>query len=211
MSNYPKARTTNLIISELSDELLVYDLKTDKCHCLNKTAYLVWQNCNGKNHLQDIAAKFGENPPKEFSEKLMFLTLAKLEKANLLEGKNEYQKIISKISRREMMQSLALSMTVALPLVASVVAPTSVSAQSCPPAQTCTDLNSVTTCCSNNQMCLGGTCCDAPRACSTLCCAPGLVCIPTTDTCCFALLACGNNCCSSLQHCDTNTLTCVPN
>lgn len=211
MSDYPKARTKNLIISELDDEMLVYDLKADKCHCLNKTAYLVWQNCNGKNHLQDIAAQFGVNLQQEFSEKLTVLTLAKLEEANLLEANAGFQRIVAGISRREMMRSLALSVTVALPIVASVIAPTSVSAQSCPPAQLCTDFNNVTTCCSNSQMCLGGTCCDAPRACSGLCCAPGLVCIPATDTCCFALLACGDNCCSSLQHCDTNTLTCVPN
>lgn len=211
MSDYPKARTTNLIISELSDELLVYDLETDKCHCLNKTAYLVWQNCNGKNHLQEIVKKLGANSPKEFSEKLTVLTLAKLEEAKLIEGETNFQNTVAGISRREMMRSLALSVTVALPIVASVVAPTSVSAQSCPSTKLCTDFNNVTTCCAGNETCLSGTCCDAPRACSSLCCGPGLVCIPATDTCCFALLACGNNCCSSVQHCDTNTLTCVPN
>lgn len=208
MSNYPKARTKNLIISELSDELLIYDLESDKCHCLNKTAYLVWQNCNGKNHLHAIAKKFGASSPKEFTERLTILTLAKLEKAKLIEGENAFQTFVAGIPRREMMRSLALSVTVALPIVASVIAPTSISAQSCPPAQLCTDFNNVTTCCAGNETCLSGSCCDAPRACSVFCCGPGLVCT-VGDVCCFALLACGNNCCSSVQHCVNGV--CVPN
>ena len=35
MEPLPVARQKDLIVRELSDEVLVYDLNTDKAHCLN--------------------------------------------------------------------------------------------------------------------------------------------------------------------------------
>ncbi len=43
----PVARHKNLIVKELPDETLIYDLDSDKAHCLNQTAALVWKNCDG--------------------------------------------------------------------------------------------------------------------------------------------------------------------
>jgi hypothetical protein len=34
----PKARKKDLIVERLEDETLVYDLKTDRAHCLNHSA-----------------------------------------------------------------------------------------------------------------------------------------------------------------------------
>lgn len=42
---YPIARKTDLVIQEADDEVLIYDLSTNKASCLNKTAAFVWQNC----------------------------------------------------------------------------------------------------------------------------------------------------------------------
>ena len=39
----PRAHTDGLVIKELPNETLVYDLKTDEAHCLNQTAALVWK------------------------------------------------------------------------------------------------------------------------------------------------------------------------
>ena len=44
----PRARTSDLVIRELDDETLVYDTERDKAHCLNRTAALVWEQCDGK-------------------------------------------------------------------------------------------------------------------------------------------------------------------
>ena len=49
-SRLPHARTDNLVIRELDDETLVYDMERDEAHCLNQTAALVWKQCDGKNH-----------------------------------------------------------------------------------------------------------------------------------------------------------------
>ena len=38
MNNYPKAINDELVISELENELLIYDLKINKVYCLNQTS-----------------------------------------------------------------------------------------------------------------------------------------------------------------------------
>ena len=56
MKQFPIARRENLIVEELPDEVLVYDLTTDKAHCLNRTAALIWKNCDGEKTQGDLAA-----------------------------------------------------------------------------------------------------------------------------------------------------------
>jgi hypothetical protein len=53
----PKARTADLVINDLTDEVLVYDLKRDKAHCLNPTAAAVWKLCDGKSSAAEIAGR----------------------------------------------------------------------------------------------------------------------------------------------------------
>ena len=45
---FARKREGHLVIDELPDEVLVYDLDRHKAHCLNQTAALVWQHCDGK-------------------------------------------------------------------------------------------------------------------------------------------------------------------
>ena len=42
------ARHDELVVQELPDEVLVYDLRKHKAHCLNQTAAFVWNHCNGQ-------------------------------------------------------------------------------------------------------------------------------------------------------------------
>lgn len=51
----PAARNTELVIEELADELLVYDLKTDEAHCLGATAARVWRACDGETTTTALA------------------------------------------------------------------------------------------------------------------------------------------------------------
>ena len=39
----PRARKDGLVIKELVNETLVYDLERDEAQCLNQTAPLVWK------------------------------------------------------------------------------------------------------------------------------------------------------------------------
>ena len=48
-SQGPLARDEGLVIEELGDELLVYDLDVKHAHCLTPTAAKVWRACNGSS------------------------------------------------------------------------------------------------------------------------------------------------------------------
>ncbi|HEY0004483.1 MAG TPA: hypothetical protein VGB17_06700, partial [Pyrinomonadaceae bacterium] len=52
---WPLARKEGLVVRELADELLVYDTRRDRAHCLNKTASLVWQRCDGLTSTSEMA------------------------------------------------------------------------------------------------------------------------------------------------------------
>ncbi len=41
----PRARQDELVVKELPDETLAYDLKRHKAHCLTRTAAQEWQHC----------------------------------------------------------------------------------------------------------------------------------------------------------------------
>jgi hypothetical protein len=53
----PRARTDGLVVKELTDEVLVYDLKRDKAHCLNLAAAAVWKLCDGRSTAAEIASR----------------------------------------------------------------------------------------------------------------------------------------------------------
>ena len=50
----PAARKDELVIQEVEGETLVYDLKSHKAHCLNRTAALVWKRCDGRTRVGQI-------------------------------------------------------------------------------------------------------------------------------------------------------------
>jgi hypothetical protein len=57
----PRVRKKNLIIDELADEVLVYDLDRHKAHCLNRTAALVWKNPMVERHRNRLLAACKSN------------------------------------------------------------------------------------------------------------------------------------------------------
>ena len=57
-SNNPMARQNGLVVQEMPDEVLVYDLDTNKAHCLNQSAAFVWKSCDGSNSVGDIVRQF---------------------------------------------------------------------------------------------------------------------------------------------------------
>jgi len=42
-------------VEELLDESVIYDLKTNKAHSLNRTATLVWRHCDGHTTVTQMA------------------------------------------------------------------------------------------------------------------------------------------------------------
>ncbi len=131
MNNFkiPAARSEDLIIQGLGEEVLVYDLKTDKAHCLNQTTAIVWNACDGKNSINKIIESLENQTGGKVSEDLVWLAIDLLNERNLLTEKNP--QIFSKSNRREVLKKVGLASVVALPIIASLVAPTAAFAVAC--------------------------------------------------------------------------------
>ena len=130
ISENPIARKNGLVIQEMSSEVLVYDLETNKAHCLNKSAAIIWKNCDGNNSIADLARHFAADSNKSVAEDFIWLAIEQLNDLNLLEKKLKPN--FAGRSRRELIKKVGLSTVIALPVIASLVAPTSVlAATSC--------------------------------------------------------------------------------
>lgn len=129
-ATYPRKRERHLVIDELPDELLVYDLDRHKAHCLNQTAALVWQHCDGNTTPSQIARRLTKKLRAPFREDFVWLALRQLEKLHLLEQSTLPSEFLG-MSRRRMIRNLGLTAAVAVPLVTSIVAPTAAEASTC--------------------------------------------------------------------------------
>ncbi len=157
MNNSQKhtARKEGLVIQEMPDEVLVFDLETNKAHCLNETTAFVWKACDGKNSVADITKLFGNQSGTPVPEDLVWLALDQLKEKNLIENKDEIVVDYNGMSRREVIRKVGLASVVALPLISSLVAPTAASAQT----QNCTGNGRPNNCpCNNNNNCASGNC-----------------------------------------------------
>jgi len=150
-------RRQRLIIDELPDEVLVYDLDRHKAHCLNQTAALVWKLCDGVAMPAAIARRMQSELDQPFSEDLVWLALRQLNKIHLLEESVGLPAQLAGISRREMVRAMGIAAAVSVPLITSIVSPTAVQASTCfPGGHACT---TAVQCCSN--ICLGTGACHA--------------------------------------------------
>jgi hypothetical protein len=135
----------------MPDEVLVYDLNTNKAHCLNKSAAAVWKNCDGSNSISDIAAILKNEFKTPVSDDFVWLAIDQLGKDELLEQKLTAP--TNGLTRREAMRRVALASLVALPVVASLTAPTAAQA-----ASVCQSLNQSCTCTVSNPNATSATC-----------------------------------------------------
>lgn len=148
------ARKEGLVIQETPDELLVYDLNTNKAHCLNQTAAFVWKSCDGKNSVSEITNLFKRETGEEVKEDLVRLAIDQLSGKDLLEG--EIALSFGGQSRRQVIKKIGLATVVALPLISSLAAPTSVLAAgscACPPLDCATATGCPATTCNTVGVC----------------------------------------------------------
>ena len=129
MRDFPVARTKDLIIEELPDEVLVYDLNTDKAHCLNRMSALIWKNCDGEKTEGDIAAILQNELKTPMSAKVVTLGLEELAGYGLLQADAPLVPP-GRVSRRRLIQNLGLTAAIALPLIMSISAPAAAGAGS---------------------------------------------------------------------------------
>lgn len=129
----PRARTSELIVKELPDETLVYDLANDKAHCLNRTAALVWKNCDGSNSVADINASLAAEAGTPVDEGVAWLALDQLEKFNLLENVALKPAHLAGMNRRQLVRTMGVA-ALALPAIISIATQTA-QAQASPCSQ----------------------------------------------------------------------------
>jgi hypothetical protein len=153
----PVARKRGLVIQELPDEVLVYDLDRDRAHCLNPTAAFVWQRCNGKNTTAQIARTLGQQFDCAVDEKIVWLALDQLGKNHLLDRQPAPPPSLMGMNRRAMVRALGIAAIVAIPVVTSIVAPTPAQAATCSAAGAA---------CTISAECCSGICNAGPGTCT---------------------------------------------
>jgi hypothetical protein len=144
----PRAREEGLVIQELPDELLVYDLNRHKAHCLNQTAAFIWKRCDGKTTVAEIAARLRKEFNAPGDEEVVWLALDQLNQSHLLRERVTRRSDAKRVSRRDVLRKAGLAAAVGLPLVTSILAPTAQAQVSCLPRGAACTLNSQ--CCSGN-------------------------------------------------------------
>lgn len=120
----PKTRNKNIVIQEIGDEIMIYDLEINKAYCLNETSAIVYQNCDGKTDFAELQANHS------FPNEIIYLALDQFKKENLLEKKVEFLSPFKGLSRREVVKKIGFGSMIALPVIASIVAPTAINAAS---------------------------------------------------------------------------------
>ena len=126
----PIARKSGLVVQEVPDEVLVYDLETNKAHCLNQSAAMIWRSCDGKTSVSEIATLVEEQAGNKVTEDFVWLAIDQLSENNLLE--KQLTPNFPGQTRREVIKKIGLATIVAIPVIASLVAPQSaLAAASC--------------------------------------------------------------------------------
>jgi hypothetical protein len=118
----PSARKDGLVIRELGEEVLVYDSKSRKYHCLNHTTALIWRNCDGRNTPAQISDHLGTRLECTVDERLVWLALRQLDSFDLLTSDIILPDALQGLSRRDLIR-VAVPTMLAMPAIISIVAP----------------------------------------------------------------------------------------
>ena len=151
---FPIARKSDLLISALDQETIIYDTKTDKASCLDKLGTAVWNACDGESDIASILSALKSRGHQDVTDQIVLMAIHQLEQEGLLEDSfviEEYRR--KSLSRREMIRSLGKGAAALLPVVTTVVVPPAVHAASGLPNGAL---------CNAGTECLSGWCCRRP-------------------------------------------------
>jgi hypothetical protein len=159
----PLARSDErLVVEELENELLVYDLDNDRAHCLSTPAAAVWRRCDGETTVEDLGEQLdmdADTTERALNE-LRACALLEDTAIELVPSSNGQGAALS--TRREMTLNVVKvgAAAATIPLIVSVVAP--------PPAAALTPTDEE---CFNASGCSQG--CGACDCLGCCCCEPG--------------------------------------
>jgi hypothetical protein len=111
----PLARTDELIVEDVADEVLIYDQRNDEAHCLSREAAMVWRVCDGRTHVAELATALG------FEPEVVTRAIEELSTCNLLQTGPA-----GGVTRREVTARMAKvgGAAAAAPMIYSILAPT---------------------------------------------------------------------------------------
>lgn len=121
INTLPRARSYGIVVQEMPDEVLVYDLDTNKAHCLNSSSAIVWRACDGATTIAKVVEDIEKATGGKVSDEFVWLAIDQLNSKGLLESKIEPK--FEGRSRREALKRIGMASVVALPVIASLVAP----------------------------------------------------------------------------------------
>src|SRR5688572_26967040 len=116
----PRARSTDLVVEPLLDEILVYDRAQGRAPCLNPTAARLWQLCDGTRTVAELEAALAAgdgSAPGVAQEGVARFFLAQLAKERLLEDAVDSD--VPSPSRRDLLRRLGVA-AAALPVITSI-------------------------------------------------------------------------------------------
>ena len=120
----PKARKSQLVTRRVAGELLVYDRKSDRAHCLNPTAALIWAHCDGETTIAKVARLLQDEMKVPVGNEVVWFALEQLNKSDLLDGSYIKPAQIEPLSRRRLVMRLGVAAAVTVPFIRSITAPT---------------------------------------------------------------------------------------
>jgi hypothetical protein len=124
----PPARNGQLIVRELPEETLVYDLERNQAHCLNHTSAFVWKHCDGQTTVEEMVNLLRREFDAPVEDDVVWLALKQLRRLHLLEDGSGRIGMM-KVTRRDLVRKY-LPAALALPVILSIPAPTAAQALS---------------------------------------------------------------------------------
>ena len=157
----PLARSDErLVVEELEDEVLVYDLDSDRAHCLSAPAAAVWRQCDGETTVEALGERLGMDSGTIERALEELTACALLEDAAIEPTSPSNSHLGGLTTRREMTLNVVKvgAAAATVPLIVSVAAPPPAAALT-PTDQECINAAGCTEGCGACD-CLGCCCCE---------------------------------------------------
>lgn len=143
VSSVPRRRTTNLVVTPLAPDLLVYDETTNALHTLNPIAAAVWQGCDHDPSVESLISATGH------TREAVLLALGQLSDAELLTAPL-HPSLRPTSNRRDLLRKATI---IGLPVIVSISAPSATAASSTVCVDTCSFQNTTAPCCNPAHEC----------------------------------------------------------
>ncbi|HKD06811.1 MAG TPA: PqqD family protein [Bryobacteraceae bacterium] len=103
----PKARSGALVVHQIGNEVIVYDVPSQQMHKLSPAASVVWQHCDGHRSIGDLTSIAQQELGGACNEELVWSCLTQLKKLNLMRETGPRPQGAGRVSRRELIAGLS--------------------------------------------------------------------------------------------------------